>query len=563
MVTVVFDQPVRPDDGGLIVLDSSGTKVSMHPGHPEPDTIDAQLPGDLGSGAFVANYTVTSVDGHVVSGGIVFLVGNASANSVGQLTRRTPSLPKALDDTGQFLTYLGVLTAGGLAFFLAFILVAGEERRFLRRLLFGAMAIGVVGMVATVIAQAALTGGSWEAIRTWSVVSQAIDGKFGAQSAVQILGLGVCVWSLRLQTTMSRQFAAFYGLLASSAAFVLFGHALASADRWVTVPADVVHVTFASIWIGGLTGVVVVLWSRFRRRKVEQIPDQAFLATSAATTASLTSRVGTSGTSGTSATSTALLEREASNSDLGGTDDRGLLKATADMVGRFSTMAGISVMVLLVAGTVLAIALVGSLHNLIDTAYGHLLLIKIGAVGLLIFVAAYNRLILLPFLFDKTRPATDDSDVRWGWSRLRATVRAEAIGVIAVLVVTSLLVNGTPSNTSTVVLTPVPFHQTQQFENGHVTLDITPNQALVNNFVVQFTGPGGAPRDLAESVSVYLVLPSENVGPIETDMKHAGVGQFELADSPYPPIVGQWQVVLQVQVSEFSQPDVSFVDNVK
>jgi hypothetical protein len=62
---------------------------------------------------------------------------------------------------------------------------------------------------------------------------------------------------------------------------------------------------------------------------------------------------------------------------------------------------------------------------------------------------------------------------------------------------------------------------------------------------------------------VYLVLPSENVGPIETDMKHAGVGRFELADSPYPPIVGQWQVVLQVQVSEFSQPDVSFVDNVK
>ena len=35
----------------------------------------------------------------------------------------------------------------------------------------------------------------------------------------------------------------------------------------------------------------------------------------------------------------------------------------------------------------------------------------------------------------------------------------------------------------------------------------------MNNWTVQFTGRGGAPADLAESVSIYLVLPSQNVGP--------------------------------------------------
>ena len=80
---------------------------------------------------------------------------------------------------------------------------------------------------------------------------------------------------------------------------------------------------------------------------------------------------------------------------------------------------------------------------------------------------------------------------------------------------------------------------------------------------VQFTGPGGVAANLAESVSVYLVLPSENVGPIEADMHKAGVGRFVLTNSPNPPIVGKWQIVLQVQVSEFSQPDVSFVDTVQ
>ncbi len=46
-------------------------------------------------------------------------------------------------------------------------------------------------------------------------------------------------------------------------------------------------------------------------------------------------------------------------------------------------------------------------------------------------------------------------------------------------------------------------------------------------------------------------------------MKRVGVGRFVLANSPNPPIVGKWQIVLQVQVSEFSQPDVSFVDAVQ
>jgi copper transport protein len=225
-------------------------------------------------------------------------------------------------------------------------------------------------------------------------------------------------------------------------------------------------------------------------------------------------------------------------------------------------MAGISVAGLLVAGTVLAVALVGSVDNLIDTAYGHLFLIKIAVVGVLGFMAAYNRMILLPFLFSRSGPDARSSDLRWGWRRLKATVKVEAVGVVVVLIVTTLLANGTPSNGSTIA-PPVPFSQSQPFDGGHVSLAITPNQALINNFVVQFTGPDGAPKEMAESVSVYLVLPADNVGPIETDMKMVGVGRFVLTGSPDPPIIGTWQLVLQVQVSEFSQPDVSFVDRVQ
>jgi copper transport protein len=273
---------------------------------------------------------------------------------------------------------------------------------------------------------------------------------------------------------------------------------------------------------------------------------------------------------GGAALSTAVLERPAPpapagpGSPAGGPPDVGggeLLADTAGVVGRFSTMAGISFAGIVVAGTLLAVAEVGSVANLFETGYGQLLLLKLALVGLLLFLAWYNRYLLLPGLLAAS-PSADRRTVALGWRRLLGTVRLEALGVVAVLGVTSVLVNGTPSNGASAP-PPVAFTQTQPFDGGHVTLHITPNQALVNDWTLQFTGRNGQPQDLAESVSLYLVLPSQNVGPIETDFKKSGVGRFVLRSSPNPPIIGKWQVVLQVQVSEFSQPEVSFVDTVQ
>ena len=566
-VTINFDQPVQPDDGGLIILNSAGQQVQVSSGHPSPATLSATLPASLGSGAYVSDYTVTSVDGHVVSGGIVFLVGHVKAGSIGALARPRTSFTNWVDDFGQFLVYAGVLVASGLAFFLAFILRGGDERRRLRRWTYVAGAVGIVGMVVTGAAQSALTGGGFSAVAHWSIDTQSFGGKFGEQCGAQLVGLAACVLSLHLRRTINRQFAAFYGLLVAAGAFVLFGHALVSQERWLSIPADIVHVVFVAMWAGGLVGLVTVLRSRTRAARLAGQFQSGGVggataggAGSGATSSALT-RAGAGGTS------TALLERPASTTTPqvmtadGGGDDGGLLADTAGVVGRFSNMAGISFAGILVAGTLLAIVEVGSVANLFETGYGQLLLLKIAMVGLLLFLAWYNRYLLLPGLFSAAASARP-AELARGWQRLVSTVRLEALGMVAILGVTAVLANGTPSNGANSP-PPVPFTQTQAFDGGHVTLHITPNAALVNDWTVQFTGPGGEPANLAESVSVYLVLPAQNVGPIETDMHQVGVGRFVLTNSPNPPIVGKWQIVLQVQVSEFSQPDVSFVDTVQ
>ena len=212
-VTIFFDQPVQPDDGGLVVLDSAGQPVQVASAHPAPATLSAQLPASVGAGAYVCDYTVTSVDGHIVTGGIVFLVGNVRAGAIAALARPRTSFTNWVDDFGQFLIYLGVLVATGLAFFLAFILRSGDERARLRRWTYAAAGVGVVGMVLTGGAQAVLTGGSIAAVGHWSLDTQAFSGKFGQQCGAQLVGLALCLVSFRLRVAMQRQFAAFYGLL--------------------------------------------------------------------------------------------------------------------------------------------------------------------------------------------------------------------------------------------------------------------------------------------------------------------------------------------------------------
>ena len=566
-VTVVFDQPVQPDSGGLVVLDSRGQQVQVASAHPSPSVLRASLPGSLPDGAYVANYTVTSVDGHIVSGAIVFLAGKVTAGAIDTLARPHTSWATRVDDAGQFLTYLGVLVAAGLAFFAAFVLGEGaRERARLRRWFVVAVAIGIVGMLVTVGAQASLTGGGVGAIGHWTIDRQVVDGKLGEQYAVQLAGLAVCVGSFIATRRMTQQFAAFYGLIAAAGAFVLFGHAIVSPERWLSIPADIVHAVFAAMWAGGLVGLVVVLRQRFHLAAGSQ---QAAHALEASRGTGATAMTGASAVGAAAGSippphgGVALLERP---SDDGGdsaqdASDPSRLSSTIAVVARFSTMAAISFACIVVAGFCLAIAEVGSLANLFGTGYGQLLLVKLAAVGLLLFVAGYNKFLLLPWLFHTSARGTPDAIAR-GWSRLRATVRWEAVGMVAVLGLTSILANGTPSNGASLP-PPVPFTQSQPFESGHISLHITPNQALVNDWTVQFTGPGGQPTDAAESVSLYLVEPQQNIGPIETDMHKAGVGRFVLANSPNPPVVGHWQVVLQIQVSEFSQPEVSFSDTVQ
>ena len=106
--------------------------------------------------------------------------------------------------------------------------------------------------------------------------------------------------------------------------------------------ADILHLVASGIWVGGLPPLAFLLLSAARNGSV------ACHATAAAVTQ------------------------------------------------RFSSSAMASVLVLIITGIVNSYVLVGSVSNLVSTAYGELLLVKIGLFVLMLSFAAFNRLRLTP-----------------------------------------------------------------------------------------------------------------------------------------------------------------------
>jgi putative copper resistance protein D len=97
---------------------------------------------------------------------------------------------------------------------------------------------------------------------------------------------------------------------------------------------------------------------------------------------------------------------------------------------RFGLFAVAYVGILVLAGSVFSLILLGGLLPLISTAYGNVLLTKLAVVSLLMMLGALNKFRLVPLLLE---------DELLGAKRLRSSVQFEIVLAFIVLLLTSLL----------------------------------------------------------------------------------------------------------------------------
>ena len=95
----------------------------------------------------------------------------------------------------------------------------------------------------------------------------------------------------------------------------------------------------------------------------------------------------------------------------------------------FGKQAAVAVSILFLCGLILSYQLVGTLSSLFTTEYGINLLIKMGFISIVLFIAAKHKLILVPQLLKSVN----------GAKKLAVSIKIEIILGLLILVTTSIL----------------------------------------------------------------------------------------------------------------------------
>jgi len=301
-----------------------------------------------------------------------------------------------------------------------------------------------------------------------------------------VMGAGLLLTVERLRTQLWRV----AGVLGALALFVLVamgGHG--TTGRWAAIGllATVAHLGGMSVWIGGLTMLLV---------GVLRDPDP----------------------------------------------HDGLARVRA-----FSPIAFGAVAVIVVSGVVQAYRQVGSIDALTNTDYGRLLLVKTAFVVVAVAVAWGSRrliqgspepapLALAAGAAVLERSDTDDASLRRTRRRLRRTIGAEIALAAAVLAVTSLLVASAPA----IADVGKPFNATITQGDRLASITVDPARTGRNTMHVYISTPGGA-LDKAQDITVRMTLPSRDLGPIPVPVEDAGPNHV-LSDNLQLPFSGDWEV---------------------
>jgi copper transport protein len=497
-VSFVFNEGVRASLGGIRVVDADGERVDTGAVEAEGGTAVIGLEPDLPDGTYTAAFRVISADGHPIRGGIVFTVGEATQATT------SVSIEDVLGGSDQgfeiaaavlrAIAYLGTFLAAGGALFLLVVHDGGPGRDRLVRLVTIGAGVGAVAAVLEIPVQAALaTGLGLTAVTESGVLGDVVADGVGLSTALVVAGLAAVAaavqgWGVRPTGTAGRV-VALGGALVATGAFALSGHTRTTDPTWLVIPTDAVHGIAGAAWFGGL----VLLFLTLRQRARDEDPE-----------------------------------------------------AAAGVLERFSRLAAFVVVIAGVAGSVLAWAEVRELPGL-ATTYGVLLLAKVAVLAVVVMVACWNRWQLVPRVAAKV---TDD-DRSGALTTVRQTVRLEAIGLVAVLAITAVLVNVTPASTAAGI--DGLFSETKPFgEDYELNLVVDPGRVGQNEVHLYIYDDTGAPLtdDPFDSMLLRLIPPGEGLGAIEREPQYILPGHYTLAGNELS-IPGTWNLEAEAREGEF------------
>lgn len=505
-VRLTYSEPVEPRFAIVSVTDATGRQVTSGepagaPGSPQTLVTPLQR---VGEGWYLVFWRVISADGHPVRGAFTFAIGpnpGPPPQFVVPSLSETATTKRLL--VARWVVFLSLLGALGLFVLRALIarpVVRAVPGCSLRALNIAFAVAVVVALVATpvyvLLATAQFTLRSfWDLA---DVVPSARSSGFGRDFLDLELVLALFAAAAAVALFVDRpdrerrsvaELLALPAALASGAAALLLpalaGHAGQRSPRGLSLPLDTAHLAAASVWLGGLVGLVV-LWLSVGRA--------------------------------------------------------GRAAALADVVPRFSTVAFCSVLLLVGTGIGQAFQELPTLASLWQTSYGQALIWKIALLSGALLLAAVN------LARTKPRLAARDASAplllrRLVQGEIVLVVSALfAAGVLASLAPPSSALARVQDVAARVG--PGPVSEVVAKDPYRVHVQVTPNRAAVENrFSVSLTR-GGRPVRGAEVVTRFDMLDME-MGEQSYRFRELRPGVFARS-APALVMVGHWALQFEV-----------------
>jgi copper transport protein len=490
-VTVTFNARVNALPDAVRVFDGDGSRVDT--GDLDiaegGEALRLELP-DLPDGGYVVTWRVVSVDGHPITGGVSWRVGDGPAVERSVLARLLSAEGgdaglHALAAVVRTLMFGALVVLVGGLFFVALLWPAGATDRRTRRALVGAAIVGFVATAVSMGVEAADAAG--RGIGRVADVGAAVDtwdtsfGKGAIARLVLLVALGALAATMHRRTRRGLVWdATLVGLaLATFATLSVSGHA--RTGRWTTlaVPLDVVHQLAGSIWLGGLAVLAVLVIPRL---------------------------VGDDGT-----------------------------------VERFSRLAMVSVIVVAATGLLQGVRQLRDVDGVRDTDYGRILVIKVVLVALVVVLGAMSRSIVRARRAAKLEAGADlDEELVVLRRRLRRSVALETVVAIGVLVATSLLVAADP----TAADAPTGFTASKVVDGAVVDVTAAPTQPGPVTFHITASDPG-AGLTTEVTATATLSLSERGITGVAVPLHRIARGHWT-ATAVDVPIAGDWTLRVTV-----------------